>query len=121
SALAQARQENKLVFIDFTGYTCTNCRWMEANIFTLPAVYNGLQKYVRLQLYTDGEGKQYEDNQNYQKEKFGTVALPLYAILDSQGSKLATFPGMTRNAAEFVRFLSAPLATATPMASGGRK
>jgi thiol:disulfide interchange protein DsbD len=110
SALAQARQERKLVFVDFTGYTCTNCRWMEANIFTLPDVYASLQKYVRLQLYTDGDGKQYEENQAYQKEKFGTVALPLYAVLDAQGNKLATFPGMTRDAAEFVRFLNGPLA-----------
>jgi thiol:disulfide interchange protein DsbD len=109
-ALAQARQERKLVFVDFTGYTCTNCRWMEANTFTLPDVYASLQKYVRLQLYTDGDGKQYEENQAYQKEKFGTVALPLYAVLDAQGNKLATFPGMTRDAAEFVRFLNGPLA-----------
>jgi thiol:disulfide interchange protein DsbD len=38
AALAQAKAENKLVFIDFTGYTCTNCRWMEANIFPKPEV-----------------------------------------------------------------------------------
>jgi thiol:disulfide interchange protein len=110
SALAEARRQNKPIFIDFTGYTCTNCRWMEANIFTLPAVYNRLQKYVRLQLFTDGEGKIYADNQNYQKETFGTVALPLYVILDSQANKLAIFPGMTRNAAEFERFLNTPFA-----------
>jgi thiol:disulfide interchange protein len=121
AAMAQARQEQKLVFIDFTGYTCTNCRWMEANIFTLPAVHAGLQKYVRLQLFTDGAGKEYEDNQAYQKEKFGTVALPLYAILDTQGNKLATFPGMTRNPEEFLRFLSAPVASANPQATEGEK
>ena len=121
AALAQARQEQKLVFVDFTGYTCTNCRWMEANIFTLPAVHAGLQNYVRLQLYTDGAGKEYEDNQAYQKEKFGTVALPLYAILDAQGNKLATFPGMTRNAEEFIRFLSAPAASADSRATEGEK
>jgi thiol:disulfide interchange protein DsbD len=109
-ALAQARREQKLVFIDFTGYTCTNCRWMEANIFTLPAVHSSLQKYARLQLFTDGEGKEYEDNQAYQKDKFGTVALPLYVILDAQGNKISSFPGMTRNAEEFIRFLNAPLA-----------
>jgi thiol:disulfide interchange protein len=112
AALAQARQEQKPVFIDFTGYTCTNCRWMEANIFTLPAVHAGLQKYVRLQLYTDGAGKEYEDNQAYQKETFGTVALPLYIILDAQGNRLATFPGMTRNPEEFLRFLSTAAASA---------
>ncbi len=118
SALAQATREQKLVFIDFTGYTCTNCRWMEANIFPLPAVHSSLQKYVRVQLYTDGEGKQYEENQSYQKEKFGTVALPLYAILDAHGNKIAVFPGMTRNADEFVRFLTGPLAGPTLRASG---
>ncbi len=121
SALAQARQEKKLVFIDFTGYTCTNCRWMEANIFTIPAVINSLQKYVRVQLFTDGDGKEYEDNQKYQKEKFGTVALPLYAILNGQGNKLSTFPGMTRNAAEFERFLSQPLAALSQEASAEGK
>jgi len=38
SALAQAKEENKPMFIDFTGYTCTNCRWMEANMFPRPEV-----------------------------------------------------------------------------------
>ncbi len=108
SALAQAKQQQKPVFVDFTGYTCTNCRWMEANIFPLPAVHAELEKYVRLQLYTDGEGKRYADNQRYQKERFGTVALPLYAILDPEGKRLATFPGMTRKPEEFLRFLGTP-------------
>ena len=117
SALAQARSEQKLVFVDFTGYTCTNCRWMEANIFPLPAVHAALLQYVRLQLYTDGAGKEYEDNQAYQKENFGTVALPLYAILDARGNKLAAFPGMTRNPEEFVRFLTRP--AAAPGATAG--
>lgn len=104
-ALAQARQQQKPIFVDFTGYTCTNCRWMEANIFPLPAVHAALEKYVRLQLYTDGEGRQYEENQRYQKEQFGTVALPFYVILDPQGKKIAAFPGMTRKPEEFLRFL----------------
>ncbi len=109
-ALEQAQREQKPVFIDFTGYTCTNCRWMEAKIFTLPAVQTELEKYARVQLYTDGAGKQYEENQRYQKEQFGTVALPLYAILDSQGKKIATFPGMTRKPGEFLGFLRSPSA-----------
>jgi thiol:disulfide interchange protein len=121
SALTQARQESKLVFIDFTGYTCTNCRWMEANIFPLPAVHAGLQKYVRLQLFTDGEGKQYEENQSFQKEKFGTVALPLYAIIDTQENTIATFPGMTRRPEEFVRFLETPLISSSVSTDGEGK
>jgi hypothetical protein len=38
------------------------------------------------------------------------VALPLYAILDPQGRKIATFPGMTRKHEEFLRFLRSPSA-----------
>jgi len=110
-ALEQARATQKPIFIDFTGYTCTNCRWMEAKIF--PLVHDELEKFVRVQLYTDGSGQQYEDNQRYQKDQFGTVALPLYVILDHQGNKIATFPGMTRKPEEFLRFLRSPL----PLAS----
>jgi len=110
TALAQARRSGRPIFIDFTGYTCTNCRWMEANIFTLPAVQSELEKFVRLQLYTDGAGKKYEENQQYQKDAFGTVALPLYVILDSEGRTLAMFPGITRKPDEFLRFLRTPFA-----------
>ncbi len=112
AALAEARRLKKPVFIDFTGYTCTNCRWMESNIFPLPAVRAELENFVRLQLFTDGEGPQYEENQRYQKEQFGTVALPLYVILDWQGAKLATFPGMTRRPEEFLAFLRKSFAVA---------
>jgi len=104
-ALSQARREGRPVFLDFTGYTCTNCRWMESNIFPLPAVQAELEKFVRLQLFTDGEGPQYEENQRYQKEEFGTVALPLYVILSPRGEKIASFPGMTRKPEEFLGFL----------------
>ncbi len=104
-ALERAKQENKAVFIDFTGYTCTNCRWMEANMFPKPAVRRELEKYVRVQLYTDGEGEPYEGFQLMQQEKFNTVALPLYAIVSAEGNILATFPGLTRSEPEFVSFL----------------
>ena len=104
-ALRQAKQEGKAVFIDFTGYTCTNCRWMEANMFPKPAVRRELEKYVRVQLYTDGEGEPYEGFQQMQQEKFNTVAMPLYAILSADGTILATFPGLTRSEPAFVSFL----------------
>ncbi|MEW5980902.1 MAG: cytochrome c biogenesis protein CcdA [Acidobacteriota bacterium] len=109
--LDQAEAENRPLFIDFTGYTCTNCRWMESNIFTQPAVRAELQRFVRVQLYTDGEGQTYEDNQSYQRREFGTVALPFYAILRPDGSRVTTFPGLTRDAEEFLRFLRTPVTT----------
>lgn len=107
-ALELARNENKLLLIDFTGYTCTNCRWMEANMFPREDVKRELQKYVRVRLYTDGEGATYQYQQKLEQTKFGTVALPYYAILDGEANPVATFPGLTRNTAEFVRFLRTP-------------
>ena len=104
-ALRKAKAENKLVFVDFTGYTCTNCRWMEANIFPKKAVEMEMSKFVLAKLYTDGEGEIYERQQQFQEKTFQTVALPFYAIMDADGKTIATFPGLTRNAQEFVDFL----------------
>jgi thiol:disulfide interchange protein len=104
-ALAKAKTENKRVFIDFTGYTCTNCRWMEANVFVKPEVEAELKKFVLSSLYTDGEGAIYEKQQKMEQDMFGTVALPFYAVVDSNGKTIATFPGLTRNVPEFVDFL----------------
>ena len=105
-ALLKAKIENKKVLIDFTGYTCTNCRWMEANMFPIPEVSREMEKYVLVGLYTDGEGEIYYKQQQYQEKTFKTVALPFYAILDANGKPLATFPGLTRNKQEFIDFLT---------------
>ncbi len=105
AALKQAQAENKKIFIDFTGYTCTNCRWMEANMFPKPAVRAELEKFVRVRLYTDGEGEPYEGFQKMQEERFGTVALPLYVILTPSDQIRAQFAGLTRDETEFISFL----------------
>ncbi len=104
-AKERARQEGKRIFIDFTGYTCTNCRWMEKNIFTEPEVKVELEKFVLVKLFTDGQGEIYEKHQRFQEEKFNTVALPFYAVIDSNERVIGTFPGLTRNKTEFVEFL----------------
>jgi thiol:disulfide interchange protein DsbD len=104
-ALTAARSTGKLVFVDFTGYTCTNCRWMEANIFSRPDVGAELGQFVLSRLYTDGDGEMYERQQAFQEKTFGTVALPLYAVVTPEGKVQATFSGLTRNPAEFILFL----------------
>jgi thiol:disulfide interchange protein DsbD len=104
-ALKTARTSRKLVFVDFTGYTCTNCRWMEANIFNRPDVGAELGQFVLARLYTDGEGEMYERQQAFQEQTFGTVALPLYAVVDADGKVRATFTGLTRDPTEFIAFL----------------
>jgi len=104
-ARGRAAGEHKLVFIDFSGYTCTNCRWMEANMFTRPEINSELLKFVDVRLYTDGDGSVFAKQQELQQQRFGTVALPLYAIIRPDGATVATFPGLTRDPGEFVRFL----------------
>ena len=68
-------------------------------------VRSEMEKYILVSLYTDGEGEVYERQQQYQQDTFQTVALPFYAILDSDGTALATFPGLTRDQDEFIKFL----------------
>jgi thiol:disulfide interchange protein DsbD len=104
-ALAAARRDGKPVFVDFTGYTCTNCRWMEANIFSRPEVEQALSRYELARLFTDGDGALYEQQQAYQESHYNTVALPLYAVIAPDGHTIATFAGLTRDPAAFVAFL----------------
>ena len=108
-ALARAQAERRLVLLDFTGYTCTNCRWMEANMFPRDDVARQLERFVRVRLFTDGRGEPYATQQRFQLERFGTVALPYYAVVDGGGAPRATFLGMTRDSREFSRFLEQAL------------
>jgi thiol:disulfide interchange protein len=106
AGLAQAKAQGKPVFIDFTGYTCTNCRWMESNVFSQPAIERDMNRFVKVRLYTDGDGDVYSKQQDYEDKRFGTVALPLYALLDSGGNTIETSAGVTRDVSVFSAFLS---------------
>ena len=74
-------------------------------MFPKPAVRAELDKFVRVRLYTDGEGEPYEGFQRMQEQRFGTVALPLYALIAPSDQAVATFEGLTRDESEFVSFL----------------
>jgi thiol:disulfide interchange protein DsbD len=116
-ALAQARRENKLVFINFTGYACTNCHWMKANMFPKPEIAGLLKDYVLVDLYTDGEDSVSEENERLEESKYKTVAIPFYAIEDADEKIIATYPGRTTNTAEFVSFLKSGAASNPGLAS----
>ena len=131
-AWKQAIQENKLIFIDFTGVNCTNCRDNEQRVFPRPDVRQALEKYVRVQLYTDSvpipglssaeataEAKR---NQGWQAETFGDVTTPYYAIIQPakdkpfsdgklNGTVLGTKGGTIPNneIGQFVSLLRTPL------------
>ena len=108
-AFVESRATGKAIFVDFTGYTCTNCRWMEANIFVQKDVKERFSEMVLVQLYTDG-GPNHRENQQYEIERFGTAALPFYVILSPDDQVLGTFPGMSRNVDDFLDFLDNGLA-----------
>ena len=105
TALQEAELTGKPIFVDFTGFACTNCRWMEANMFPEPEVRALLGKYIRVHLYTDGVGEEYDLNRKFQEERFGTVALPFYAIISPEDRDISSFPGLTRDKKLFTRFL----------------
>jgi cytochrome c biogenesis protein CcdA/thioredoxin-related protein len=129
AAIEDARSKNQLVFVDFTGVTCTNCKLNEKNIFPRPEVRELMHRYHLVQLYTDtvpgtyydtvpSLARQEEDaqaNLEFQRKRFGTEQLPLYVILRPQpGSKEVTVvgpyeEGKINNEAAFVEFLKRPL------------
>lgn len=104
-ALAEAKRQNKLLFLEFTGYACSNCKWMKANMFPKPEIQFALSKLVLVELYTDGSEPINDQNAKMQEARFNTVATPLYVIVDGDDKVLATFPGSTRDSSVFLKFL----------------
>jgi cytochrome c biogenesis protein CcdA len=121
---ARARIERKPIFLDFTGYGCTNCRLMEENVWIDPASMRMLKEdFVVVSLYVDdktplpagksitspltGEpitktGKKWSDFQQYY---FGLSAQPLYVILAPDGSILAAPYGYDASQEKFRNYL----------------
>lgn len=103
-SVEQAIAENRPLFVDFTGYTCTNCRAMESTVFPRENIVERFEKLEKVKLYTDG-GTNASDNQQFQFELTGTLALPTYVIVDPHtGRVLDQLIGFTR-APEFEAFL----------------
>lgn len=125
-ALAYAKKVNKPIFIDFTGHGCVNCREMEANVWSDPAVLKKLQEdYVILALYVDDKtelpesewytstrdnkqkktiGKQ---NADLQISKYNANAQPFYVLIDSDEKVLVEPTAYDLNIQNFVKFLDA--------------
>jgi thiol:disulfide interchange protein DsbD len=89
-ARAKALEENKLLFIDFTGVNCQNCRANEMSVFLQPAVREQLKGFVRVQLYTDSvpnpkltaaaAKSEADRNSTRESETFHEISTPLYVI-----------------------------------------
>ena len=115
---ARAEREGKLVFVNYTGYTCTNCRYMEGGVFPDRRILPLLQQMVLVELYTDGGEAEHDQNRDDQVRRFGTAALPLYSVEDPKGNVIASFPSSTNDVDEFRRFLEGALLAAKARAGG---
>lgn len=101
-----AKEKNLPLFVDFTGYTCTNCRYMEGAVFPKEAVQERFKKMVLVSAYTDCEQQVCETQREYQIKRFDTAALPFYAVIDPhRDAVLSVHPDMSKNLDAFVAFL----------------
>jgi thiol:disulfide interchange protein DsbD len=105
AGLQVSKTEDKPMFINFTGVTCTNCRWMEKNMFTRADVAAEINRYVPVELYTDRSTKGDLDNRALQKELTKVVTLPVYVLVSPEGKPLRIFQGSTRDVDQFLAFL----------------
>ncbi|MGM0589948.1 MAG: protein-disulfide reductase DsbD family protein [Bacteroidota bacterium] len=103
-----AQEANMPIFIDFTGYTCTNCRAMEANVFPLEPVQEKFAQMEKVRLYTD-DGADGPENQKFQFELTGTVALPTYVIVDPHSGQIINQLVGYANKDQFTQFLETGL------------
>tara|TARA_X000001036_G_scaffold103421_2_gene96683 strand:- start:5177 stop:6979 length:1803 start_codon:yes stop_codon:yes gene_type:complete len=107
-AILVAMEKDKPIFLDFTGYTCTNCRWMEKNIFIEPEVEELFENFILVKLYTDG-GENASEYQQMEIDRYGTSALPFYVVIDKYENKINTFHGMDSDVNKFIDFLNTSL------------
>jgi thiol:disulfide interchange protein len=128
TAWEEAKRDNKLIFIDFTGQNCTNCRANEKNVFVKAPVRDLLSKYVLVQLYTDfvpdsnlspGQARLQAERNSALRDAVGSAALPYYVIFAPHGNSpfengnlngqvLGRRDGLIRDVQDFARFLQEP-------------
>lgn len=122
--LACAKEQNKPVFIDFTGHGCVNCREMEARVWADPRVIKKLRdEFIIVALYIDDKttlpesdwitstydgkvkktiGKKYAD---FQISKFNVNAQPYYVLMDGNENVMVEPKAYDLNVDNFLAFL----------------
>jgi thiol:disulfide interchange protein len=119
-----AKTHGKPVMIDFTGWSCVNCRKMEDNVWSDSKVLNRLSdKYVLISLYVDDKealpteqqitspttGRKIKTVGNkwseLQASVYKTNSQPYYVLLDNQGKILATPHGYTPDIKTYLAYL----------------
>lgn len=127
-ALACAKQQNKPIFIDFTGHGCVNCREMEANVWSDPVVLKILREnYIVTALYVDDKTELPEQDwitSKYDKKvkktigkifadlqitRFNVNSQPYYVLIDTSGNLLTAPRAYNLDVDAFAKFLNAGL------------
>lgn len=105
TGVKMAKEQNKAILLDFTGYACVNCRRMEENVWSDPEILSLMkEKFIVVSLYVDDKKKLPVEEQftyttkegakreiitvgnkwaTFETENFQNNAQPLYAILDT--------------------------------------
>jgi thiol:disulfide interchange protein len=131
-ALALAKVQNKPILIDFTGWACVNCRKMEENVWTDPAVSSYIKdNFILVSLYVDDKemlpvekrfkytskaGTIKEINSvgdlwaTFQAENFNQVTQPLYVVISPNQNLLSNPVGYTPNIQEYLNWLQCSVA-----------
>lgn len=124
-ATAYAKKVNKPLLVDFTGHGCVNCREMEANVLSSPAVKKLInENFVFVSLYVDdklelpesewivnAKGKTLKSigkiNADYQIVKYGSNAQPYYVTTDTEGNTIGGKPfGYNKDVDVYIKFLT---------------
>lgn len=123
-----AKENNKPVMIDFSGFGCVNCRKMEASVWTDARVKNMLENdYVLITLMVDDRKRLPErieveengkisslktvgDKWSYlQRHKFGTNSQPYYVLLNHEGKPIGPSYAYDENVDKYLKFLKTGL------------
>ena len=121
-AIKMSREQNKPIFLDFTGHGCVNCREMEAVVLNDKSVLEILSKdYIVVSLYvddrreldepfTDKNGLVYteigEKWSYLQESKFGALSQPYYVLVNSDGQPLNGAYAFDKKVDNFIGFLN---------------
>ena len=93
--LAIARLQQKPILLDFTGWACVNCRKVEENVWSHPAIFKLLnEEVVLISLYVDDRTELPEDQQFNFQYPDGRVR-----EINTIGEQWATFQSLNFNAA----------------------
>jgi len=90
SGLEFAKSNNKPILLDFTGWACVNCRRIEENVWTDPAIFNLINdNFVLISLYVDDRKKLDNKDKISLKYKSGKIK-----EITTVGEKSATFQAL---------------------------